>query len=106
MLPPLTLTMNIRLQRAPDIKPEDLRLERGFAEGEQRILIPRHKHISGYRGFQRGNKCKENLPDLERTSELEILLRQVRIMASLLLLLLKLFHDSHLLRFYFYFLAQ
>ena len=31
----------------------------------------------GYKGFQRGNKCQEDLGDLERTAELETLLRQL-----------------------------
>ena len=48
-------------QQIPDpLSPEQLRLDRGFTPGGAVTkMTPRAKHVVGYRGFQRGNKCKE-----------------------------------------------
>jgi len=48
-----------RQQHPPSITKEDMRLDRTFAPGTSKTLVPRAKHIIGYKGFQRGNKCKE-----------------------------------------------
>lgn len=66
-----------RIQSARPLEPGDLRLDRSFKPGESSRFEPRVKHIAGYRGFQRGNKCRENLGPLEKSNELEILLRQL-----------------------------
>lgn len=66
-----------RQQHPPSITKEDMRLDRTFAPGTSKTLVPRAKHIIGYKGFQRGNKCKEDLGNLERTAELETLLREL-----------------------------
>jgi len=66
-----------RLQSAQPVDPADLRLAQSFLPGESRRFEPRVKHIAGYRGFQRGNKCRENLGPLEKSSELEAMLRQL-----------------------------
>lgn len=75
---PQVLLRAPRLQRAQPVNPTDLRLDRSFLPGEARVrLEPRAQHVAGYRGFQRGNKCRENLGPLEKSSELEVLLRQL-----------------------------
>eukprot|EP00615_Pteridomonas_danica_P007177 CAMPEP_0114346378 /NCGR_PEP_ID=MMETSP0101-20121206/13019_1 /TAXON_ID=38822 ORGANISM="Pteridomonas danica, Strain PT" /NCGR_SAMPLE_ID=MMETSP0101 /ASSEMBLY_ACC=CAM_ASM_000211 /LENGTH=211 /DNA_ID=CAMNT_0001482985 /DNA_START=1 /DNA_END=636 /DNA_ORIENTATION=+ len=74
---PQILLRSYRQQRPPDIAQNQLRLDQNFDNGETTQLIARSKQIAGYSGFHRGKMCKENLGDLERTSELEILLRQL-----------------------------
>mmetsp|Transcript_42449 Transcript_42449/g.96065 ORF Transcript_42449/g.96065 Transcript_42449/m.96065 type:complete len:223 (+) Transcript_42449:153-821(+) len=74
---PQILLHSHRMQVPPQVGKAELRLDRTFQPGESRQMVPRVKHVAGYRGFQRGNKCKEDLGDLERTAELEMLLRQL-----------------------------
>jgi len=56
---PQMLLRTFRQQIPDPLSPADLRLDRGFAPGQSSSMTARVKHVNGYRGFQRGNKCKE-----------------------------------------------